>query len=632
MMADAAAGASQSTLLGAHPARRRASNAVQTLVCLGLVIAAVLVLSVFFGRAGERIAVQLCANVAAVVALGVFCGNAGIVSFGHGAFMLIGAYLSGILTMPAALQRTALPMLPDFLAGHDLSVWAAAPIVALVGLFFAATSGSAIARLAGASATIATLGLLIITHGVAIGAREITRGSQTFFGVPRVTDLAIALGAALVFILAARLFRESYWGLSARAARDDPSAAEALGISPQRTRFIAWCVSGTMATLAGALYGHMLGAFSPASFYLPLVFAQVAMMIVGGMASVSGAVAGVLTVTLLQDTVRQAEGGFEIFGLTLPPVFGLTTVALGIAILLIIRFRPQGLVGRSELGPGPENPLFQRIRAETAAAETPPAVGEATLSAEGLSKSFAGIAAVSNVGFEAPTGRITGLIGPNGAGKSTLVNLLTRQYDADSGAARFDGSDLLKTSRAGVARLGVARSFQNLRLFGALTAYENVLVAARAAGNNPVEASKIAIRELQAFDLGALAGAKADALPYGARKRLEIARSLAQNPSMILLDEPAAGMNPAETDDLADRLARAGEDRGVGMLLIDHDLRFVNRMSSRILVMNRGQVIAAGEPAEIRADPAVIEAYIGRGRSAAHAETMTDRATRGVGQ
>lgn len=609
--------------LSSHPARLLAANVSRTALCLGLLIVVALALALIFGRSGERIAVQMCVNVAAVVALGVYCGNTGIVSFGHGAFMAIGAYLSGILTMPSGLQRTALPELPAFLAGYELSIWASLLVVAVVGLGVAALSGTAIARLIGASATISTLGFLIITHGVAVGAREITRGSQTFFGVPRVVDLALALGAAAAFILIARAFRESRVGLFARASRDDPDAAAALGVNPQRTRFVAWCLSGMLCAVAGALYGHMLGAFSPASFYLSIVFAHVAMMIVGGMASVGGAVAGVLGVTLLQDTVRQFEGGFDLFGFAVPEVFGLTTVVLGLAILAVIWLRPTGLVGAFELGPGAGWGAFDRVKRATTARPAPPAVADVTLSAEGLSKSFAGVKAVTNVSFEAPSGRITGLIGPNGAGKSTLVNLLTKQYQADQGAVMYRGQDLTHLTREGIARLGVSRSFQNLRLFKGLTVYENVLVSAQAAGHRGRAAAAVALRELEAFDLGDLAAARADALPYGARKRLEIARSLAQEPSILLLDEPAAGMNPAETDDLADRLQKISEERGIGVLLIDHDLRFVNRLSSWIVVMNRGELIAEGVPEDIRTDPAVIEAYIGRGRTAAAATTQT---------
>ncbi|MFK7765017.1 MAG: ATP-binding cassette domain-containing protein [Roseobacter sp.] len=608
-----------------HPARLKAANLTRTLVCVGLLGAVVLVLTFGFGRSGERIAVQMCVNVAAVVALGVFCGNTGIVSFGHGAFMAVGAYLSGILTMPGAVQRSALPELPAFLAGYELSLGAAMPVVALVGLFFAMLSGSAIARLVGASAAIASLGLLIITHGVAIGAREITRGSQTFFGVPRVVDLTLAFGAAVGFIIVARLFRESSMGLFARAARDDADAAAALGINPQRTRYIGWCLSGAMCTVAGALYGHMLGAFSPASFYLSLVFAHIAMMIVGGMASVGGAAAGVIAVTLLQDTIRQFEGGVEVMGIALPVVFGLTTVSLGVAILLVIWLRPGGLVGSFELGPGAGSKVFDRITTATQLASAPPKVPEAVLKADGLSKSFAGVKAVTDMSFEAPTGRVTGLIGPNGAGKSTLVNLMTHQYQADAGRTSLSETDLSHVGREGISKAGVSRSFQNLRLFQGLTVYENVLVAALASGHDRKAAAAVTLRELEAFDLGALAATRADALPYGARKRLELARAVAQDPVILLLDEPAAGMNPAETDDLADRLIAIRDARGLGILLIDHDLRFVNRLSSWIVVMNRGMMIAQGEPETVRADPAVIEAYIGSGRTAAAAQARETR-------
>lgn len=604
-----------------HPARLRAANITRTVVCLCLLAVVVAILTLAFGRAGERIAVQLCVNVAAVVALGVFCGNTGIVSFGHGAFMAIGAYLSGLLTMPAGIQRSALPDLPAFLAGHEMSLWMSLPLAAIVGLGFAMLSGTAIARLMGASAAIASLGLLIITHSVGIGAREITRGSQTFFGVPRVVDLTLAFGAAVVFIILARLYRESRLGLFARAARDDADAAAALGINPGRTRFFSWCLSCAMCAVAGALYGHMLGAFSPASFYLSLVFAHVAMLIVGGMASVGGAVTGVIGVTLLQDSIRQFEGGVDVLGITLPAVFGLTTVSLGLAILLVIWLRPTGLVGSFELGPGAGARLFNRITRQTDPAPAPQVVQQATLSAQGLSKSFAGVKAVTDMSFEAPTGRVTGLIGPNGAGKSTLVNLITRQYEADAGKTLLSGADLSRVSREGIARAGVSRSFQNLRLFQGLTVYENVLVAALAAGHSRADAAAVALRELDAFDLGALAATRADSLPYGARKRLEVARSLAQEPVILLLDEPAAGMNPAETDDLADRLIRVRDTRGIGILLIDHDLRFVNRLSSWTVVMHRGTLIAQGTPEDVRADPAVIEAYIGRGRTAAIANT-----------
>ncbi|MEO1103471.1 MAG: branched-chain amino acid ABC transporter permease, partial [Pseudomonadota bacterium] len=216
-----------------------------------LLVAAIIVVSVgmwlILGRYGERIATQMCVNIAAVIALSVFTGNSGIVSFGHAAFMALGAYASGLLTMPALLQRTAVPQLPEFLAGWELSFAVALLVVLVFGLLVAFASGLPISRLTGASATIATLGLLIIIHSVLIGAREITRGSQTFFGVPRVTTFEVALAAAVVFAILARLFRESPWGLKLRAVRDNESAAQALGINARRMRLIGWTVSGGLA-------------------------------------------------------------------------------------------------------------------------------------------------------------------------------------------------------------------------------------------------------------------------------------------------------------------------------------------------------------------------------------------------
>ncbi|MGZ2258775.1 branched-chain amino acid ABC transporter ATP-binding protein/permease [Roseobacter sp. A03A-229] len=611
----------EAATLHAHPARLRAANWLRTLTALAVLVGTVAFLTLLFGRTGERIALLMCVNAAAVVALAVFCGNTGIVSFGNGAFMALGAYLSGILTMPAALQRSALPELPLWLAGYELTLWGALPFLLVAGLAFALLTGSAISRLVGPSAAIATLGLLIIVHSIAVSAREFTRGSQTFYGVPRVTDLAYVLLAAMIFILIARLYRESRWGLFVRAVRDDEDAATALGISPRRARLVAWTLSGTLATVAGALYGHILGAFSPASFYLSLVFAHVVMMIVGGMSSVGGAVVGVVAVTLLQNAVRNLEGGITLGGINLPEVFGLTTVALGVAILLVIWLRPQGLVGGFELGPSAGAPLLQRVSSTARDAPAPRPVSTETLQVRGLSKAFAGVQAVADVSFDVPAGRITGLIGPNGAGKSTLVNLITCQYTADAGSAEIGGTRLTGLARHRIIENRVARSFQNLRLFSGLTAFENVLVAALAAGYRRDQANAIALRELEAFDLGDIAAMRAENLSYGARKRLEIARALAQDPAILLLDEPAAGMNPAETSDLAERLIRIRESRNIGILLIDHDLRFVNRLCSHIVVMNRGQKIAEGSPEEVRANPDVVEAYIGRGRSAQAADT-----------
>ncbi|MEM6943668.1 MAG: branched-chain amino acid ABC transporter ATP-binding protein/permease [Pseudomonadota bacterium] len=608
MSADSAVDALEMTS-ASDRARLGVSAALTAILLIGIVLALTLAL----GRQGERMATQLSINVAATVALAVFSGNSGIVSFGHAALMGVGAYLSGILTMAAGLQRSALPMLPDFLAGHEMPVLAALVIVAVAGAGFSLAVGLAISRLAGASATIATLGLLIIVHSVLVGARELTRGSQTFYGVPRVTDLTVALAAAVVFIALAFLFRESRHGLRLRAVRDDEAAAQAIGIDPRRARLVGWIASGTLAAVAGALYGHMLGAFSPQTFYASLTFALVAMLIVGGLTTVSGAVVGAIVVTLAQDAVRQVEGGFTIAGVEMPSVFGLTTVALAVFILLALWLRPDGIVGTREIGwPWLARRIAKLLPKRTTAASSPQISEIGDLEVEGLTRRFGGLVAVNAASFRAPGGTVTGLIGPNGAGKSTIVNLLTGHDRASAGRMAFGPVNLSALPPHGFAALGIARTFQNLRLFANLTVRENVLVAGLASGLSRAEASALADRALSRMDLRARAGTPASALPYGEAKRLEIARCLALRPRFILLDEPAAGLNPDETNDLADRLARLSVEDGIGMLLIDHDLGFVNRLSSAIVVINKGEVIAAGAPDAVRADPAVIEAYIGR--------------------
>ncbi len=598
----------------AHPS---AVHAVRLLLILAVVLIAALGLEAVFGRTGERIATQMCVSIAAIAALAIFSGNSGIISFGHAAFMALGAYTSGLLTSPTGIQRSLLPDLPAVLAGWEMSIPMANVAALIVGLAFAAVTGLALLRLKDASATIATLGILIIVHSVLIGARHITKGSQTFYGLPRITTFEVALFLAMILVALAYIYRESRWGLALRAVRDDETAAETLGINARRARIIAWMVSGALATLVGAYYGHMLGAFSPREFYFTLTFSLVAMLVIGGLTTVSGAVGGVLVVTALQDSLRQIEGGFSLGGIEVPAFFGMTTVALGLLILAVIYFRPEGIFGNRELRlPALERALGRIFPARTVAATPPRDADEGDdLVIEGLTKTFVGLTATDDLNFTIKAGHITGLIGPNGAGKSTLVNMLTGQYAPTSGSMRYGKIELGEVAAHGIAGLGIARTFQNIRLFHRLTMRENVLVAALSAGNRGAAAEAIVQRELAAMGLGHMANAEASGLSYGARRKVEIARCLATNPAILLLDEPAAGMNPDETRELGTQLRRIAEARGIGLLLIEHDLEFVNALCAHIIVLNRGKKIAEGTPAEIGGHPAVVEAYMGRARA-----------------
>ncbi|MFN8831118.1 MAG: ATP-binding cassette domain-containing protein [Labrys sp. (in: a-proteobacteria)] len=575
-----------------------ALSAGVVLLCLGFAIV--------LGPQGERLATLIAIYGVCVLGLSAYSGNTGIISFGHAGFVGFGAYLSGILTMPAVLQRTALPALPGWLAGHELGLVASLLVVAASAGVLGLVTGWPINRLRGSSASIASLGFLIIAYSILSGARDFTRGNQTFYGVPRFTTLAVALTVFVVAIIVACWFKESRQGLFSRALRDNEAGAVACGVDPLTPRLTAWVVSAMLCVVGGALFGHFLGAFSPRTFYFDLTFFLVAMAILGGLFGVTGAVVGVFGVSILIEVLRIFETGVTIGPITTPALLGIGQLGVGLGILVMLLVRPRGLFGWSEIG----IPLPRFVR-RRATASAPVVHANAALDLRSVSKRYDGIVAVDDITCRIDGGRITGLIGPNGAGKTTLVNLITGHVTPTTGRIGLGETAFGRLDAAAIARLGVARTFQNIRIFDRLSVGENVVVAALATGVPRAEAFALAERELAALDLGSAFDQAAGSLSYGPRRRLEIARALAMRPRLLLLDEPAAGMNPAETEDLRERLERIAAQRGLAILLIDHDLPFVMSLSTDIIVLDRGRIIATGSPDKVRADPAVIEAYIG---------------------
>jgi len=408
-------------------------------------------------------------------------------------------------------------------------------------------------------------------------------------------------------------------GRRMRAMRDDALAASASGAEIGVLRMIAFVLASVYGGAAGGLYAGLIHYVAPETFSIANMFLLLAMVIIGGRQSLAGCVAGAVGLTIVQQ---------ELVNLAARAQLG-----YGLVVVLVVVFAPTGLAGvpgrvsgwlglRGRRRPGPPMAVepFQPLPAVSAA----PGTG-ALLEVSGLVKRFRGVTAVDGVSLSVRHGEILGVVGPNGSGKTTLFNVISGLYRPSSGRVQLDGRVISGLRPYRISRLGVARTFQHLRLFRDLTVRENLLVTldrTRTAWSWryvvwPVGVwrhervlRRRAAELLARFGLAQFAAARPGTLPYGIQRRLELARAMAAGPRLLLLDEPAAGLNGEEQRQLA-VIVRSIRDSGVTVVLIEHNMGLVMSLCSRVVVLDSGTVIAEGAPAEVARDPLVLEAYLG---------------------
>ena len=288
-------------------------------------------------------------NAIMTVGFQVFVGNTGLVSFGHVAFMAIGAYAAGILSIPSSDKELFYREMPDFLVRMEVGAVPSLLIAGTAAALVALVAGAALMRMSGAAASIATLGLLIITVNVLSQASTITNGPRALFGIPDRTTFWLTFACLGASVLASAAFKWSPWGLRARASRDDVIAADTVGVPPLRARLPAFVLSAFITGVGGGLYAQLLTAFTPSSFSVMLVVVIVTMAILGGIQSITGAVAGATLVTVINELLRRVEAGVTVFGTEIRGAAGMSAAILGILLILMLRWRPEGLFAAAEL-------------------------------------------------------------------------------------------------------------------------------------------------------------------------------------------------------------------------------------------------------------------------------------------